>query len=181
MSAQPLLPPPPLPLISEHLLWSFTLQNASPVVDIEDPVALHAFHHRPYELLNPSSASYHRTAMLADLIRHHPTPQHPAARGIVAPSVRTPRSPGYIPRQYIFFVPHTLMAIPGAQVRRWKLTIEFRDAAGRNVTSQTRDIDWARPWFRLSGARTPVPTFAPRPHSQPFMPGTWYQIQINFA
>ena len=119
--------------------------------------------------------------MLADLIRHHPNPPHPVAGGILAPSVRTPRSPGYIPRQHIFFVPHNVMAIPGTQVRRWRLTIEFRDEVGHQVTHQTRDIDWARPWFRFSGARTPVPAFALRPHSQPFVPRTWYQMEIKFA
>src|SRR5438034_1011802 len=50
LSAQPPLPSPPLPLVSEHFLWCFTLQNAPPVVDVEDPVAL-----RTYEVLNPSS------------------------------------------------------------------------------------------------------------------------------
>jgi hypothetical protein len=73
------------------------------------------------------------------------------------------------------------MAIPGIQGRRWKLTIEFRAEAGQQVIHQTRDIDWAKPWFRLSGARTPVPAFAPRPHSLLFTPGTWYQIEIKFA
>jgi hypothetical protein len=39
LSAQPPLPSPPLPLVSEHFLWSFTLQNAPPVVDVEDPIS----------------------------------------------------------------------------------------------------------------------------------------------
>jgi RES domain len=94
LSAQPPLPSPPLPLVSEHFLWCFTLRNAPQVVDVEDPVALHTFQHRAYELLNPSSEDYHRTAMMADLIRHHPDPQHPVAGGILAPSVRAPASPG---------------------------------------------------------------------------------------
>jgi hypothetical protein len=181
LSAHPPLPPPRLPLASEHFLWCFTLRNAPQVVDVEDAVALHTFHHRPYELVNPSSRDYHRTAMLADLIRHHPNPHHPIAGGIIAPSVRTPPSPGYTPRQHVFFVPHNVLAIPGTLLRRWKLTIEFRDVAGQNVTSQTRGIDWARPWFRLGGARTPVPAFPQRPHSQPCAPGAWYQIEIKFA
>jgi hypothetical protein len=178
LSAHPPRLGPPLPLISEHFLWCFTLQNVPQVVDVEDPVAMHTFQHRPYELLNPSSDSYHRTAMLADLIRHHPNPQQPVVGGILAPSVRTPLSPGYIPRQHIFFVPHNVLAIPGARVRRWTLAIEFADATGQSVTAQTRDIDWARPWFRLSGARA----LAQRPHPHPpYTPGTWYQLEIKFA
>jgi hypothetical protein len=180
LSAQPPLPPP-LPLVSEHFLWCFTLRNAPQVIDVEDPIALHTFGHRLHELMNPSSEDYHRTAMLADLIRHHPNPHHPVAGGILAPSVRTPASPAYAPRQHIFFVPHNVPAIPGTLVRRWKLTIEFADAAGQSVTPATRDIDWTRPWFRVGGARLPVPAFAPRPHSQPCTPGAWYQIEINFA
>src|SRR5262249_10520295 len=119
--------------------------------------------------------------MLADLIRHHPNPERPISGGILAPSVRMPPSPGYIPRQHIFFVPHNTLAIPGTLVRRWKLTIEFRDGAGQWVTPDTRDIDWSRPWFRLSGAHRPVPAHARRPRSNPFAPGIWYQIEVKFA
>ena len=39
-----------LPLMSEHLLWCFTLGMASQVVDVEDPIAHRTFGHRPYEL-----------------------------------------------------------------------------------------------------------------------------------
>ncbi len=175
------VPTPVLPFVSDHLLWCFTLHKPPQVIDSEDPLALHTFRHRPYELLNPSSNEYDGTRMLADLMRHYPDPRHPAAGGILAPSVRTPACPGYTPRQPIFFVPHDVLAIPGSQVRRWKLTIEFADTADKSVTAQTRDIDWTRPWFRLSGARTPVPAYALRPKARPFRPGMWYQIGINFA
>jgi hypothetical protein len=181
LSAQPPLLPPPLPLVYEHFLWCFTLPNPLQVVDVEDPAALQTFHHWPYELLNPFSGAYHRTAMLADQIRHYPDPRHPVAGGILAPSVRTPPRPGYTPRQHIFSVPHNVLAIPGAQVRRWRLTLEFADEANQNVTQQTRTIQWTRPWFRLPGGNTPVPAFPPRPHSQPYLPRTWYQIEIKFA
>jgi hypothetical protein len=178
---QPPHPQPLLPLVSEHFLWCFTLHNAPQVVDLEHPAALNTFNHRLYELLNPSSEDYHRTAMLADLVRHHSIPHQPVAGGVLAPSVRTPGSSGYVPRQLIFFVPHNVLAMPGTRVRQWKLTIEFRDVAGQSVTSRTRDIDWPRPWVRLGGARTPVPAFASRPLSRPYAPGTWYQTEIKFA
>ena len=61
------------------------------------------------------------------------------------------------------------------------LTIEFRDTSGRSVTTQTRDIDWSRPWVRLGGARRPVPAYAHRPGDQPFVPRTWYPIAVQFA
>ena len=181
LSTHPPLPRPPLPLVSEHFLWCFTLQNAPKMVDVEDLVARQTFHHYSHELLNPSSENYHRTAMLADMIRHHPNPHHPVAGGILAPSVRTSPSPGYTPRQHIFFVPHNVLAIPGTRVRRWKLTLEFRDMAFHSVAPNTRDIDWTRPWFRLGGARLPVPAFAQRPLSHSYLPGMWYQIEIKFT
>jgi len=111
---------PGLPLRSEHLLWCFTLGIAPRVVDVEDPAALQTFGHRPYELLNPFSQDYHRTAMLADLIRNYCIAHHPTPGGILAPSVRTPASAGHTPRQLIFFVPHNALALPGTQVRRWR-------------------------------------------------------------
>jgi hypothetical protein len=59
-------------------------------------------------------------------------------------------------------VPPLVLAIPGTRVRRWRLTIEFANTAGYNVTPATRDIAWTRPWFRVRGAHLPVPAFAPR-------------------
>src|SRR5439155_22343689 len=41
LSAPPKLAPP-LPLLTEHFLWCFTLREAPQVVDLEDPAALHA-------------------------------------------------------------------------------------------------------------------------------------------
>jgi hypothetical protein len=40
-------------------------ENPPALVDVEDPAAIHTYHHRLYELLNPTSQDYHRTAMLA--------------------------------------------------------------------------------------------------------------------
>jgi hypothetical protein len=95
--------------------------------------------------------------------------------------VRTSACTGYTPRQHIIFVPHDTLALPGTQVRRWTLTIEFRDPAARSVSTHTRNIDWSRPWIRLGGARLPVPAFDPHPGSHPFVPATWYPIAVKFA
>ncbi len=181
LSASP-LDPPKLPLALDHLLWCFTLGIAPQVVDVEDPVALQTFGHRPHELLNPSSQDYHRTAMLADLIRHYCMTRHPT-RGRHPRSLRPDAGlgPGYTPRQQILFVPHDALILSGTQVRRWTLTIEFRDTAGQSVTNSTRDIDWSRPWIRLGGARRPVPAFSHHPGARPFKPGTWYQVEVKFA
>jgi RES domain len=181
LSSQPPLPRPLLPLVSEHFLWCFTLRSAPRVVNVEDPVALHTFRHYSHELLNPSAENYHRTAMLADQIRSYPAPNDAVAQGILAPSVRTPTLGAYVPRQYVFFVPPGVISIPGTQVRRWNVTLEFRDLHSQTVTAKTREIDWPRPWFRLGGSRRPVPAFGQRPHSHPFDPGTWYQIEVRFA
>ena len=151
------------------------------VVDLEDPVALQTFGHRSYERLNPSSQNYHRTAMLADLIRHYCLARRLIPGGILAPSVQTPTTPGYKPWQHIFFLPHDALAIPGTPVRRWTLTVEFRDMAGRSVTNSTRDIDWSRSWIRLGGARRPLPAYAPRPGAHPYVVGAWYSIALKFA
>jgi hypothetical protein len=179
LTAVPTLPGP-VPFVTDHLLWCFTLPDALLLVDVEDPAAVQTYHHRPYELLNPTSSDYHSTAMLADLIRH-PNPQSPSIGGILAPSVRTVPVAGYVPRQHIFFVPHNATAIPGKRLRQWTLTLEFGDTAGQSVTAQTRDIDWARPWFRLGGARTPLPAYNKRPQAQPYAVGKWHQIEIRFV
>jgi hypothetical protein len=181
LSAPPQASRQDLPLVSRHLLWCFTLRDTPRLVDVEDPLALQTFQHRPYELLNPTPAAYHRTTSLADLIRQYGIAQHPAPGGILAPSVRTPAAPGYTARQHVFFVPHDALALSGTQVRRWTLTIEYRDPAGRSVTPQTRDIDWSRPWIRLGGARQPVPAYPHRPGSHPWKPETWYQVEVKFV
>jgi hypothetical protein len=168
------------PLVTEHDLWCFTLHDAPPLVDVEDPAAFQTYHLRPYELLNPTPADYHRTAMLADLIRQ-PNPQHPGVGGLLAPSVRTASVAVYVPRQHIFFVPHDATALAGTLIRRWTLTLEFAAAVGQSVTGRTRDIDWARPWFRLGGARATVPAYDRRPQAQPYAVGNWHQTEIRFV
>lgn len=171
-------PIPNLPLVSQHFLWCFSLNTSWQLVDVEDPLALFAFNHRHHEPLNPTPRDYVRTAALADRIRGYPTPALHHAGGIIAPSVRTV-APGYNnPRQQVFFVPPAALALPGTQVRRWNLTIEFKDMAGNSVNQGTRDIDWTRPQFRLTGPRTAVPGFSGRP---PYPVQQWHPMTVKFA
>jgi RES domain-containing protein len=182
LSVQPALAAPVPPLVSEHWLWCFTVDADLQLIDAEDPAALATFHHRLYELLNPSEA-YRATATLADAIRLHLHPHLPKALvdGILVPSVRTPSLRGYIPRQQVFFVPPNQLILPATLVRRWRMDLEFADHAGQSIKANTRVIDWANPWFRLSNSRAPVPAFSQRPNAQPFAPGTWYPFRVKYA
>jgi hypothetical protein len=180
--AQPALPAPVPPLVSEHWLWCFTVTADLQLIDLEDPTARTTFQHRLYELLNPSEA-YRTTAELADVIRLHPHPQVPNTwiDGILAPSVRTPPVRRYIPQQQVLFVPPNQLTIPARRVRRWRLEVEFGDDAGRSVDANTPVIDWANPWFRLSRSSVSVPAFSPRPGARPFAPGRWYQFRVKYT
>jgi hypothetical protein len=169
---------PSPPFVSKHFLWCFTLRQPPQLIDVEDPAALAHFRHRAYELLNCSEA-YRTTADLADAIRQYPDPAHPTAEGILAPSVRTPASRGYLPRQHILFVPAGRKGIAATLVRRWRLILEFRDDAGRAVTPHTRVIDWSKPWFRLSRSKAAIPVYPLRPRARPLAPGAWHQITIQ--
>jgi hypothetical protein len=182
LGVQPALPAPVPPLVSEHWLWCFRLNADRQLVDVESPAARGTFGHRLYELLNPSDA-YRATADLADAIRLHPHPQVPNGMvdGILAPSVRTPPVRRYVPRQHVLFVPPNQLAISAALVRRWRMTLEFADDAGQSVNANTRVIDWANPWFRLSHNPAPVPAFAQRPSARPLPPGTWHQFRVKYV
>lgn len=159
-------------LVSEHWLWEFTIDHDMQLIQVEDPAARAVFHHRLYELLNPSQA-YRRTGDLADAIRIHPHPNIPNAfvEGILAPSVRTPWAGGNARQQEILFVPANQLAIAATLVQRWRMTLEFGDNSGQSVTVNTRVIDWARPWVRLSNNPAAAQAFAAN---------AWRQIRVKF-
>ena len=182
---------PRFPLRSKHLLWSFTIDGSHSIVDLMHEDAVRHYGFLPCALLNPGR-SYRTTRELAVLIREHPTPARPAARGFKAPSVRTPRTEFFQPYQYVLFpsVPeeNQLDSLTGALVRSWSLTIEFLDEDNRPVTEHTRSINWTQPRFRLSqprrtdtGNRGPVPANPARPGAIEYRPGTWYPIVIKYA
>jgi hypothetical protein len=158
LGALPPLPPPTLPLVSEHWLWCFTLNTPLRLVNIDTAGARAALPDSRYELFNPSEA-YRTTADLADAIRLHSNPNNPGGfvEGILAPSVRTPPAGSYRPQQHIFFVPPNQFTIQAALVTRWRLTLEFVDSNGRSITANRRDIDWEHCWFYLDQNAAAVP------------------------
>ncbi len=169
----PPLPVPLPPLVSEHWLWEFTVDTDMELIRVENPLARATFHHRLYELLNPSEA-YRTTADLADAIRLHPHPNvaNASVDGILAPSVRTPSAGGSVPRQEVLFVPANQLAIPATFVQRWRMDLEFTDRAGHSITGNTRVIEWTRPQFRLSNNAAAAQAFAAN---------AWHRFRVKYT
>jgi hypothetical protein len=161
------------PLVSEHWLWESTIDNDMQLIRVEDPIARATFQHRLYESFNPSQA-YRRTADLADAIRMHPHPNIPNAfvEGILAPSVRAPPVGKNAPRQEVLFVPANPPRIASTLVQRWRMALEFGDKSGQSVTVNTRVIDWARPWFRLTDNAAAAQAFAAN---------AWHQSRVKYT
>jgi len=174
LSSQSPLPPPQLPLVSEHFLWSFRLDADCELVDLDDSQAQTTFGHSFYELRNPSQSHYERTARVADLVRRH-RGTRATVEGIIAPSVRCSSTNAGLPQQIVLFVPPSNL-IQASLTGQWKLELEFRDSRGQSIVSRSRDIDWSRPWFRLSNPSPP----APRPRS-PNRLNVWHQFDVKYA
>src|SRR5947209_4374558 len=92
------------PLLSDHLLWCFTLDPPPPLVDLEHPQAQHTFQYPPHLIYNPSlnprrgpqlvgqppARDYTGTQQLADEIRAYlppPGANQQRPEGVKAPSV----------------------------------------------------------------------------------------------
>jgi len=170
-------------LASEHLLWLLELTAPLHVIDVDHPQAFATFHHSPLILRNPGRKKYTLTRQLADQVRVHPNPVNPTAMGLHAPSARTPSFAGYSPTQEALFVTDPVHhLIPARRVRRWQLTIEFLDGNNQGpVNPHSVIVSWGRPRFEVRGARTAIPAFAGRPHSQTFHIRTWYPFDVAFA
>jgi hypothetical protein len=173
MPPQPPLPPPSLPLVSEHWLWEFTVDADMQLIGVERQAAIAQFNYGLYELLNPSQA-YRRTADLADAIRLHPhrTNANAFVNGILAPSVRSPRVRGRFRRQEVLFVPPTQATIPATFVQRWRMALEFGDTVGQSVAGKKRVVDWGRPWFELTNNAAPAQAFAAN---------QWHQFRVKYT
>lgn len=169
--------PPTYPLISSHLLWCFKLDHQPMVIDVDDPNAYTNFQHEPVQILNPGQ-SYTTTQDLSDRIRAFISAHHPRPQGIKAPSVRTPTVGRYQPYQYALFV-MSGRKLKGQVLWKADLTLEFLDEAGNPANPNTRDVAWTRPRFQLNGLPTAIPAFTPRPGSQAFHQGRWYDVAIR--
>ncbi len=181
------------PFRSEHLFWGFRISPLPPVVDLEDPVAAALFQYSPLVLTNPGQ-NYLATQSVSNAVRAHTPPMgspDPLPEGVFAPSVRTPKSGAYQPKQLALFVINR----PGLRsydqrstlTAKMQLEIEFLAASpvGGAVTFQTAAIDWTRPRFRLSAiagepSLVPVPALAGRPGGRPIRLNRWLALNVCY-
>jgi hypothetical protein len=181
------------PFRSEHQFWGFQINPPPPVVDLEDPVAVVLFQYSPHVLTNPGQ-NYLATQFVSNAVRTHTPPigsPDPLPEGILAPSVRTPRSGVYQPKQLALFVINRPGLLPYDQrsnlTANMRLEIEFLAAspAGGAVTFQTPAINWTKPMCRLSAIMGepwvgPVPALAGRPGGRPIPLNRWLSLNICY-
>ena len=198
------LNPVSYPLLSTHKLWCFSLDPAPAIIDLEHPQAITQFQHTPHMLRNPGfnpargphvpgqplARDYFGTQDLAKDVRGHtPPPGAPDRRpeGIKAPAIRVRRLPNYRPHQLALFVFHPAVHVPydnrSTMLLKCELQIQFLQSSPRQaVTTQTIDIDWHRPRFRLGGPGAAIiPAYAPRPGARSYRSNRWYDLGIQFA
>jgi hypothetical protein len=180
------------PFRSEHLFWGFRINPLPPVVDLEDPVAEALFQYSPHVLTNPGQ-NYLATQFVSNAVRAHTPPvgsPDPIPEGIFAPSVRTPKSGAYQPKQLALFIPRP-GSLPYDQrshlTAKMRLEIEFfaAEPVGGAVNFQTRAINWSKPTFRLTAiAGEPsiglVPALAGRPGGRPVPLNRWLSLNICY-
>lgn len=158
------------PFRSEHFFWGFQINPLPPVVDLETPMAAALFQYSPHVLTNPGQ-NYLATQSVANAVRSYTPPigsPDPQPEGIFAPSVRTPRTGDYQPKQLALFVINRPELIPYDQrstlTTKMRLEIEFFAAApiGGAVEFQSTGINWTNPKFRLTAIRN-EPSINPLP------------------
>jgi len=162
------------PLVSDHLLWQFTLQSPEYVIDVERLIDTLLW--PPHTLVNPGRYydSTQRAANVAVSLQlpGYSTP-HP---GIRVPAVRSRNSVSSAESNLVFFC---LNRSPRGQLEgRWRIQIEFLALGGGQVTSATRRVDWARPRFRILAPVHGVPLGVATPGNLAL--STWYSIDLNY-
>jgi RES domain-containing protein len=198
------LNPVTYPLVSTHQLWTFSLDPAPAIIDLEHPQAVQLFQHTPHMLLNPSlnpargshvlgqplARDYFGTQGLATDIRGHtPPPGSPDPRpeGIKAPAIRMKRISTYRPHQLALFlltpVVHTPYENRSILINQCELQVKFLQSNPRQaVTIQTVDIDWCKPQFLIRGSTVaPIPAYVPRPLATIIDPNIWYDLDLQYA
>jgi len=181
------------PFRSRHAFWAFQINPVPPVIDLENPLAVALFQYSPHVLTNPSQ-NYLATQQVANSVRAHTPPlgsPDPIPEGILAPSVRTPKSGAYQPKQLALFVINR----PGLQpfdqrsnlAAKMLLELEFFAAApvGGSVNYQSVAVNWMKPKFRLSTIAGqpsigPVPALAGRPGAVPIPLNVWRVLNIFY-
>lgn len=189
------------PLVSTHLLWSFGLNPAPAIIDLESQATRHTFGYPAHLLLNPAlnprkgaqsatqppGRDYTGTQALADEIRAYEPPfgAGDRAEGLKAPSVRSRPRHGFQPHQLALFVKDPKIQRPYEEramlVDQWDLHLEFQAPRPRGgVDYHTPHIDWVKPRFRLEGTKA-IPAFTARPGAKELKARTWYRIEIAYA
>ena len=161
------------PLVSEAILWQFTIQTPNYVVDAESLAA--SLPWPAHVLLNPSG-NYAATQHLANLALSRSFPGHsPPHPGLKVPAVRSRLQTAATESNFVFF--RMGKSPTGQMVGKWRLQIEFLDPAGNEVTAATVRVDWSQFRFRLL---QPLGSF---PASQVFPAGysatSWYPLALN--
>jgi hypothetical protein len=193
------------PLVSDHILWCFTLDPLPALIDLETGQAQHTFQYPPHVIHNPSlnprrgvqtqgqppSRDYTGTQELADEIRaYFPPPGASEARpeGVKAPSVRVRKKYNFQPFHLALFVMDPGIQTPYANratlLIQWHLRLEFEEARHRKaVTNTTVEIEWTAPRFQLGPVgHLPVPSYAGRPRSIEYtVAPQWHLIEIRYA
>jgi hypothetical protein len=163
--------PVPSPLWSNYVLWQFTLQQPTYVIDVEaGPLVLLP----PFALLNPGH-HYAATQWLANHAIATATPGHASPHpGLKVPAVRSRHGPAAKEANYVLYRHRN--SPRGRLVARWRLQIAFLDLTGNAVSVSSQRVDWAHPRFRLLAGPGAA---GPRPPA-PFALNTWHSLSINF-
>ncbi len=164
--------PVPGPLRSDYILWQFTLQAPTYVIDVENAPGTAALL-PPFALFNPAR-NYAATQNLANHAVTFPAPGHrPPHPGLKVPAVRSRLA---IASAHANFVLNRLPNSPrGTLLTRWKLRIEFLDLQGDSVTAASPRVDWAEPRFMLLS----YPRVAVVPPPAPYAISAWRSFRIN--
>src|SRR5262249_23720248 len=125
------------PLVSRHLIWSFSIDPPPAIIDLEHAEALAAFQYPPYFLLNPSlnprqgiqqidqpgsvdARDYTGTQGLADDIRGHipRASSHSRPEGVKSPTFRLKRKHNFRPHLFAMFILDPAAQVPFAERSR---------------------------------------------------------------
>lgn len=193
------------PLVSDHLLWCFSLDPSPHLIDLEHSRTQHTFGYPPSSIHNPSLSpsrrgqaagqpsirDYTGTQQLADKIRayHPPTGSNQARpEGLKAPSVRMSKKNNSRPFHLALSVMPPGIHVPYSSratlVNQWQLSLEFEQPRPRQpVTASTVEIGWTSPRFQLGPVGHPsVPAYICRPRATQFaVAPQWHLLDIRYA